>query len=100
MMDDALMVMATLTPGRAGPVAIDLAISDFDGEPREAQAVTVASAAPGLGIGPIRRAAERTADGWRVGDLVLPAAGPWVIGVELRLGRFELRKFEAEIELP
>ncbi len=100
MMDDALMVMATLTPGRAGPVAIDLAVSDFDGEPREAQAVTVTSAAPGLGIGPIRRAAERTADGWRVGDLVLPAAGPWVIGVELRLGRFELRKFEAEIELP
>jgi len=100
MMDADMMVMASLAPGRAGPVEIALAITDFEGLPKLAQAVAVTAAAPSLGIEPLRRDATPTDDGWHVAGLTLPVAGAWRIGVEVRLGRFELRKFEAEVTIP
>lgn len=100
MMDAEVMVMATLTPGRAGPLAMALDITDIDGMPIAAQAVSVTASAPDLGIGPIRRAAERTAAGWRVADLTLPVAGMWIVAVDIRLSRFELRRLEDAITLP
>jgi len=94
------MAMAAIRPGKAGPVQLDLAITDIEGLPKAVQAVAVTLASPALGIEPIRRAAVATDTGWRVGDLTVPVAGTWRLELDIRVSRFELSKLQAEFSVP
>ena len=100
LMDATTMAMAAIRPGKAGPVQLDLAITDIEGLPKAVQAVAVTLASPALGIEPIRRAAVATDTGWRVGDLTVPVAGTWRLELDIRVSRFELSKLQAEFSVP
>lgn len=100
LMDATTMAMAAIRPGKAGPVQLDLAITDIEGVPKAVQAVAVTLASPALGIEPIRRDAVATDTGWRVGDLTVPVAGTWRLELDIRVSRFELSKLEAEFSVP
>lgn len=100
MMNDTTMVMATLTPGQAGPVVLDLAITDAEGEPLTPQAVAVTLAEPERGIEPIKRNAIQAGTDWRVDDLVIPVSGVWSITVDVRISRFSLTTLSGEADIP
>ncbi|MEQ1770609.1 MAG: copper resistance protein CopC [Devosia sp.] len=100
LMDADVMVMGTIEPGGAGPVTIDLAVSDASGVPIEAQAVTATFSAPALGIEPFTHEATNLGGAWRVTDLSIPLAGTWLLEIDVRISRFSLVKLQAEIAVP
>ena len=55
---DKAMAQLSITPGRAGPVTVSIALATGDFQPLEAKEVSLALANPGAGIEPIRRAAQ------------------------------------------
>ena len=99
-MDNVAMADITITPGHAGPVVMQLFLTDTAGAALEPLAATVTLSSPGLGIEPIV-AAARLADGiWRIDPLTIPLAGTWLVDIELRLSRFSLSHLHAEIAVP
>ncbi|SFZ86273.1 copper transport protein [Devosia enhydra] len=99
-MDANAMVDMTVTPGRAGPVSIDLAVSDAAGAPAVPQAIMVTLSAPELGIEPLRYEAV-VADGfWRVEGATIPIAGQWTISLDIRMSRFSLIRLETQLDIP
>jgi copper transport protein len=94
------MVMLTITPGSAGPVAAEIFVGDLEHLPKPAEAVTLTLAAPERGIEPIRREAVAEDGLWRVEGLIIPTAGTWRVEVDVRLGRFELVRPSGEIAIP
>lgn len=99
-MDASSMAILTITPGRVGPVTIEASITDMEGTPKDAQAVSLTLSSPELGIEPIKRDAVVIKEGWRVSDLTIPVAGTWQIEIEVRVSRFELAKLQTEITVP
>lgn len=100
LVDGDTMVMLTITPGKAGPVEIELFVGDLTHAPKQAQSVSLILAAPELGIEAIKREAVPDAGVWRVSDLTIPLAGVWAVEVEVRLGRFELARLRGDIVIP
>lgn len=100
LMDASTMAMVTISPGQAGPAAVDIAITDIQGTPKDAQSVAVTISSPSLGIEPIKRDAIQSDDGWVVKGLTIPVAGAWQIELEVRVSRFELAKLQTEIAIP
>jgi copper transport protein len=87
--DASVMAMLTLTPGRAGPVAVAVDLMGLDGRPLAAKGVTLVLSSPGAGIGPIRRAAVPAGPGqWRIASLLVPVAGTWQIDLEVLVDDF------------
>lgn len=99
-MDAAAMADITITPGHAGPVIMDLFLTDAAGATLEPLGATVTLSSPELGIEPIVTDVQLVDGAWRVDPLTIPAAGTWLIDVELRLSRFSLSRLQAEIEVP
>lgn len=99
-MDDALMAIITLTPGQAGPASMDIQLADLDYAPVEAQSINVTLSSPSLGIEPLKRSAERTETGWQVDALTVPIAGDWLVDLDVRVSRFELKKLQTEVTIP
>lgn len=100
LMDDTMMAMLTISPGSAGPVRLDITMTDFDGEEVAAQSVTVTLSAPDLGIEPFKREAVQTDDGWLIDAITIPLAGAWLIDVDVRVSRFSLKKLRGEELIP
>lgn len=100
LMDDSTMAMVTISPGQAGPVALDIAIMDFEGTPKTAQSVAVTISSATLGIEPIKHDADRSDHGWVVDSLTIPVAGEWEIELKARLSRFELVTLQTEVAIP
>jgi len=99
-MDNAAMADITIVPGHAGPVVMDLFLTDMAGAALEPLGVTVTLSSPSLGIEAIRVDARLTDGVWRIDPLTIPVAGTWLVDIELRLSRFSLSHLQAEIDVP
>lgn len=99
-MDDKIMAIITITPGAAGPIAMDIQLTDLDYAPIDAQSINVILSSPSLGIEPLKRKADKTEMGWQVDALTIPIAGDWVLDLDVRVGRFEIAKLQTEITIP
>lgn len=97
-------VMANLivTPGTAGPVTIEIQVTDGDMVPAQPIGVTLDLALPDRGIERLTREASPVEgqDGlWTISDLVLPLPGQWSVKLGVRLTRFKLVRLGTEIEI-
>ncbi|MCB5412303.1 copper resistance CopC/CopD family protein [Pseudogemmobacter faecipullorum] len=96
----AVMADVTVTPGTAGPVAMEIWLSDGDMQPITPQAVTVGLTLPERGIERMTYEATADADGlWHVPELILPLAGDWAIDLEIRLTRFSMTRIDGILTL-
>lgn len=94
------MAEVTVTPGRAGPVSVSIALQTGDFGPLAAREVTLTLSNPGAGIEPIRRPATKAGDGtWRVDGLVVPVAGRWNIEVGVLISDFDLVRLRETIDI-
>jgi len=94
------MAMVTIAPGAAGPVVMDIMVSDLEHMPKAALEVGVTLSNPALGIEPIHHAAMEVEGIWRVEGLTIPVAGIWQVEIEARLGRFEMVKLAGSVAVP
>lgn len=100
LMDDITMAMVTMTPGTAGPVSLDIMLTDLEMAPIAAQAVSVIASSSALGIEPIRQDAHDLGGVWRVENISLPVSGTWQLEIEMRITRFQLVRLKGDIEIP
>ncbi|KKB79438.1 hypothetical protein VW29_17535 [Devosia limi DSM 17137] len=100
LMDEQTMAMVFVTPGQAGPVAMDIDLTDLEGMPISPIAVSVTLSAPTLGIEPFKREAVALDAAWRVEDLVIPVPGLWELQLDIRASRFQLVTLREVLEVP
>jgi copper transport protein len=95
------MADVSVSPGRAGPVSVSLAIQDGEFAELPAKAVTLTLSNPAAGIEPIRREA-RHLDGviWRVDGLIVPAPGVWNAKVDILVSEFSQVTLQAPLTIP
>ncbi len=94
------MADITVTPGRAGPVAVSIMVMTGDFGPLDPKEVALVLANPAAGIEPIKRRAARTDDGrWQVDGLVLPLAGAWDLRVDVLISDFEMVRLDSPIQI-
>jgi copper transport protein len=86
--DAETMANVTITPGRAGPVAIEIAAFDQKLQPLSPKEVTVVLTNPAAGIEPIRRVATRTGAGPWIAEATLPVPGEWHVRLDLLVTDF------------
>ncbi|CAM5764468.1 copper resistance CopC/CopD family protein [Bosea minatitlanensis] len=92
------MADVTVSPGRAGPVAVDVVLMDGAFGPLPARELGISFSNPAAGIEPIERRAQRGADGvWRVDDLTLPVPGRWEVELEILISDFEMRRIRDSV---
>jgi copper transport protein len=97
---DKAMAEISLTPGRAGPVAVEIALLDGEFGPLAAKEVRIALSNPAAGIEALERQAVRAGDGtWRVSGLILPRAGRWTIELEILVSDFEMLRLREAVEI-
>ena len=93
------MAEVTVTPGRAGPVAVSVFVMDGAFDPLPAKEVTLVLSNPAAGIEPIRRPAKLVDSAWRVDDLALPLGGRWTVRLDILVSDFEMVKLEGEMAI-
>ncbi len=99
-MDKAAMADITIMPGHAGPVSLELFLTNIAGAALEPLGATVILSAPALGIEPIVTDIQPIDGVWRIDGLIIPVAGTWLVDIELRLSRFSLSRLQTEIDIP
>lgn len=95
------MADLTISPGRAGEVAVE--IFPYDGAmiPSEPLAITLGIAQEARGLHRMTYPATRGADGvWRVEPLLLPYGGVWEVDLDIRLTRFKRARISTTLALP
>lgn len=100
LMDAKTMAMVSITPGQAGPVALDIWLTDVEGMPITPLEVSVTLSEPDLGIEPLKRAAREEDGAWLVEGLTIPVSGTWRLELDIRSSRFELIKLEEMVAMP
>lgn len=90
-----VMADLTLTPGRAGPNAVEVGIVSTDGAPLDPLEVRISVADPARGLEPIRVKAVREGEVWKAGPILLPYAGDWTIRLDVLVSDFEKATLEA-----
>jgi copper transport protein len=93
------MAEVTVTPGRAGPVAVSVFVMDGAFDPLPAKEVTLVLSNPAAGIEPIRRPAKLVDSAWRVDELALPLGGRWTVRLDILVSDFEMVKLEGEMAI-
>jgi copper transport protein len=96
---DAGMATLTLAPGRAGPLAVEIALATTDFGALPAQEVRVTFANPAAGIEPIRRPATESEGLWRIEDLTLPVPGAWTVRLDVLVSDFETLRLDGTVTL-
>ncbi len=92
------MADVTVSPGRPGPVDVQLRLLREDFAPLAAKEVTVLFSNAAAGIEPLGRTASAAGDGtWRIEGLTLPLAGIWTVQVEVLVGDFDKIMLDAPI---
>lgn len=99
-MNEAVMADIVVTPGRAGPVTIDMSIIDSAGAPLQPVGVDLTLSAPALGIEPIKLPATPLDGVWRVEGQAIPLPGTWELVLDIRIDRFTLARIGTDITLP
>lgn len=86
-------------PGRTGPTTASIVVMTGEYGPLDVREVQLALSRPDSGIEPIRRPAEKDADGvWRVRRLLVPQPGRWTVRVDLLISDFEKVTLEDSVE--
>ena len=94
------MAEISVTPGRAGPASVSIALLDGDFGPLTAREMRLSLANRAAGIEAVERPAIRQADGnWLVEGLTLPVAGRWSVELEILVSDFELIRLGDTIEI-
>lgn len=92
------MADVTVTPGKAGPVAVEIILMDGEFGPLPAKELTLGFSHPVAGLEPIERRARRGQDGiWRIDALNLPVAGRWDVELEILISDFEMRRINGAV---
>ena len=92
------MADVSVSPGRAGPVAVEIVLMNGEFGPLPAKELSLSFGNPAAGIEPIERQAKLGADGiWRVEDLALPVPGHWEVELAILISDFELRRIKAAV---
>lgn len=95
----AAMADVSVTPGRAGRVAVAIYPMGADFVPLEAKEVTLVLAKADAGIEPLRRAAMKVDGVWRIDEMQVPLAGVWQVRVDILISDFEIAKLSGEMSL-
>ncbi len=98
-MDEKIMAEIEVTPGRAGPVDIEINLMDMEGEIFEPMSVDLTLSAPDLGIEPIKIPANFRDGLWRVDGQTLPLPGLWELVLDIRIDRFTLARIGTDITI-
>ena len=89
------MADVTVTPGRAGPVAVEIVLMNGEFGPLPAKELNLGFSNAAAGIEPIERRARLGQDGiWRIDALTLPVAGRWEVELEILISDFEMRRIK------
>ncbi len=98
-MDDRVTADIVVTPGHAGPVDIEITVTDIAGEPLTPASVDLTFSAPALGIEPIKSSAQFVDGVWRIAGQTIPLPGLWEITLDIRIDRFTLSRIGTDITL-
>jgi hypothetical protein len=83
------MANVTVSPGRAGPVEIDIQLENADEQPLMAKAVSVTLGNSEKGFEPVTTDAERISnDQWRA-RMSAPVSGRWSLGLGITISTFD-----------
>lgn len=94
------MAEISVTPGRAGPVTITVALLDAEFGPLAAKELRLSLANPAAGIEPIERVATRQPDGsWQVAGMTIPVAGRWTVELEILVSDFAMIRLGETMEI-
>lgn len=94
------MAEISITPGRAGPASVSIALLDDAFGPLAAKEVRLSIANRAAGIEAVERAAVRQPDGsWLVDGLTVPVAGRWSVELEILVSDFEMTRLSDTIEI-
>lgn len=89
------MADVTITPGRAGPVSIEVVLMNGEFGPLPAKELSLSFSNPVAGIEPIERQARLGPDGiWRLEALNLPTPGRWEVELAILISDFEMRRIK------
>jgi copper transport protein len=95
------MADLTVTPGRAGPVTVEIKLLRPDFTDLPAKAVELSLANAGLGIEPFTRSARLDPDGlWRLEGMPLPAPGQWQARIAVLVSDFDQIRLETLLSVP
>ena len=92
-----VMADVTLTPGRAGPNAVEIAIVSATGDPVAPLEVRIGFSDPARGVEPIRLTAAREGEVWRAGPVELPFDGDWTVRLDVLVSDFAQVSLEAPL---
>ena len=94
------MAEISVTPGRAGPASVSIALLDGNFGPLAAKEVRLSFANRTAGIEGVERPASRQPDGsWLVDGLTVPVAGRWSVELEILVSDFEMIRLSDTIEI-
>jgi copper transport protein len=94
------MAEISVTPGRAGPASVSIALLDGNFGPLAAKEVRLSVANRTAGIEAVERPAARQPDGsWLVDGLTVPVAGRWSVELEILVSDFEMIRLSDTIEI-
>ncbi|WP_199084502.1 copper resistance protein CopC [Bosea sp. ASV33] len=89
------MADVTVSPGRAGPVSVEIVLMNGEFGPLPAKELSLSFSNPAAGIESIERQAKLGPDGiWRVEDLTLPVSGRWEVELAILISDFEMRRIK------
>lgn len=95
-----VMAHVTVSPNRAGPVAIRIAVMRQDGGVLNAKEVTTEISMIAARIEAIARKAKLSAVGeWTIGDLVIPRPGTWTLEVKVLVTDFEIETLTGDVTI-
>jgi len=96
----AAVARVTVTPARAGPNAIEIALAKSDGSPLDAAEVWIEIDNEAAGIEPLVRQPMRVGPGhYRLAGGVIPFPGVWTLALRARVGDFDVVSFRAEVPI-
>jgi hypothetical protein len=93
------MANVTVSPGRAGPVEIEIQLEDANEAPLAADAVSVTLANSENGVAPVTVKAERIADDRWMVRMSPPKAGRWSLALGIAISATDTVNVESPILL-
>ena len=91
--------IVTITPGRAGPVAVAVMLTAPGGTALVAREVTVTFLHPAAGIEPIRRSMRLAGATWTAEGITLPVPGAWTVRTAALITDYDRITLEGTVEM-
>jgi copper transport protein len=94
-----MMADITVSPGRVGPINIDIQLRTPDEDVLSARGVSVTLSSPGIGIEPSTAQARSLGEGRWQASMAAPVAGRWTLALDILISDFDQLHAEAEIQI-